>query len=105
MTGRPRNIVVVLGLLLMFLVERWILLVGGAVSFLKDCAMRENMRLLLWRVDTVMLPQLVISQTESTISTLCIRVSWPYFGMLVSRAVLVVPNCIVVVDRASTNRV
>ena len=26
-------------------------------------------------------------------------------GMLVSRAVLVVPNCIVVVDRASTNRV
>jgi len=80
MTGRPRNIVVVLGLLLMFLVERWILLVGCAVSFLKDCAMRENMRLLLWRVDTVMLPQLVISQTESTIPTLCIRVSWSYLG-------------------------
>ena len=27
------------------------------------------------------------------------------FGMLVSRAVFVVPNCIVVVDKASTNRV
>ena len=27
------------------------------------------------------------------------------FGMLVSRAVFVVPNCTVVVDRASTNRV
>ena len=80
MTGRPRNIVVVLGLLLMFLAERWVLLVDGAVSFLKDCAMRENMRLLLWRVDAVMLPQSVISQTESTISTLCIRVSWSCLG-------------------------
>lgn len=79
MTGRPRNIVV-LELLLMFLVERWVLLVDGAVSFLKDCAMRENMRVLLWRVDAVMLPQSVISQTESTISKLCIQVLWSCLG-------------------------